>query len=155
MWISEKGTVLCKSKRGYLTVEASFLLPLTLGILFLVIYFSFYCFDRCASLQNAYLVSLRASNQWEAAPSAKEEYAKKEWEDLTNSLFIFLENKELQINADREKVELDFSGEIKNTLWKVFQLGPDNFTFSESMEARTIYPAKYIRKCDRWRDSWK
>lgn len=137
--------------RGYMTIEASFIIPCVFVIIFLLIYFGFYCFDRCVSLQNSYIVALRTSNQWEAGESQKKEYAKKEWEQITKDLFIFLEDKKFQIDVKGDLHTVGFCAEIENKLYEIFSFGPGKFQLSESMKARKIHPANVIRTYRLWR----
>lgn len=55
----------CKSKKyglkGYLTVEASFLIPMVLWLYLLFMFAAFFLYDRCLLTQDAYLLSFRGS----------------------------------------------------------------------------------------------
>ena len=48
---------------GYMSVEASFLITWTLFIFVLLIYLSFYTYDKCVLFQDAYTVCFRGSIQ--------------------------------------------------------------------------------------------
>lgn len=134
-----------------MTVEASLIMPLTFIVILLLLYFGFYCFDRCVSLQNCYIVALRTSNQWEAGVSQKKEYAQNEWEQLTNKILIFLEDKTFEIEINGDMHIAGFRADIQNKFFENFKLGPGRFQLSERMKARKIYPADIIRTYRLWR----
>ena len=135
-----------RALEGYLTVEASLVIPVALIVIMLTIYFGFFCFDQCVSMQNAYLVCLRASNQWEAGGTEKEEMAKSEWNRLTESLFISMNNKQLDIKASGRKVTAEFSASIANVYAEKFEIGPDRLKVCAKTEANTVYPARIVRE---------
>ncbi len=57
-------------KGAYMTVEASLLMPMVLCLFVILIYVSFYLYDRCVFQQDAYILCLRESIQKdEGAPS--------------------------------------------------------------------------------------
>ena len=52
-----------KTAKGYMTLEASFLITWTLFLFVLIIYLSFYSYDKCVLFQDAYTVCFRGSIQ--------------------------------------------------------------------------------------------
>ncbi len=52
-----------KTVKGYMTVEASFLVAWTIFIFIFLIYLSFYAYDKCVLFQDAYAVCFRGSIQ--------------------------------------------------------------------------------------------
>lgn len=52
-----------KTVKGYMTVEASFLVTWTIFIFIFLIYLSFYSYDKCVLFQDAYAVCFRGSIQ--------------------------------------------------------------------------------------------
>ena len=63
MVIEKRRGFLHKRAGGYMTVEASFLVSWTIFIFVLLIYLSFYTYDKCVLLQDAYAVCFRGSIQ--------------------------------------------------------------------------------------------
>lgn len=51
-----------KNEAGYLTAEAALVLPFVMTTLVLMIFLSFYCYDRCILEQCAYAAALRGSS---------------------------------------------------------------------------------------------
>jgi len=52
-----------KKAKGYMTLEASFLITWTLFVFVLLIYLSFYSYDKCVLFQDAYTVCFKGSIQ--------------------------------------------------------------------------------------------
>ncbi len=50
-----------KQLKGYMTVEASFVMPLVLLLYLLIIVSGFYLYDRCVLSQDTYLIAFRTS----------------------------------------------------------------------------------------------
>nr|WP_297766890.1 hypothetical protein [uncultured Butyrivibrio sp.] len=46
---------------GYMTVEASFIVPMTICVFILIIYFTNYMYARCMLAQDSYILAFRAS----------------------------------------------------------------------------------------------
>lgn len=63
MVVEERRGLLFKRVGGYMTVEASFLVSWTIFIFVLLIYLSFYTYDKCVLFQDAYAVCFRGSIQ--------------------------------------------------------------------------------------------
>lgn len=82
---------------GYLTVEASFLVPIAFILLCVVIYWGFFFYDTSVSVQCGYVSALRGSNQWQLSYAKQREYAHGQLETLIGETLLFM---------DPEKVEL-------------------------------------------------
>lgn len=54
-----------KKAKGYMTLEASFIITWTVFLFVLLIYLSFYSYDKCVLFQDAYTVCFRGSVQKE------------------------------------------------------------------------------------------
>ena len=52
---------MCKNLKGYMTVEASFVMPLVFFLYLLIILCGFFLYNRCVMSQNDYLVAFRES----------------------------------------------------------------------------------------------
>lgn len=59
------GVLLRKRVNGYMTLEASFIISWTVFLFVLLIYLSFYSYDKCVLFQDAYAVCFRGSIQKE------------------------------------------------------------------------------------------
>lgn len=50
-----------KSLKGYMTVEASYVMPIVIFLYLLIIFCGFFLYNRCVMSQNNYLLALRGS----------------------------------------------------------------------------------------------
>ena len=55
---------------GYMTVEASFIVPMVICVFALLIYFTNHVYARCVLAQDSYILAFRASMDKEKEPSA-------------------------------------------------------------------------------------
>lgn len=52
---------MCKKLKGYMTVEATYIVPVVLVIYVMLILCGFYLYDRCVIAQDNYLIAFRGS----------------------------------------------------------------------------------------------
>lgn len=55
---------------GYMTVEASFIVPMVICVFALIIYCTNYVYARCVLAQDSYILAFRASMEKELSPEA-------------------------------------------------------------------------------------
>lgn len=72
-------------QNAYFTVEAALVVPTALGILVMIIYMSFYLYDRCVMAQDCYVLSYRQSIEKGNADRAGQEKIR---EQLGGKLFM-------------------------------------------------------------------
>ena len=63
VWTGGSGMFMRKRAKGYMTVEASFIITWTVFVFVFLIYLSFYSYDKCVLFQDAYAVCFRGSIQ--------------------------------------------------------------------------------------------
>ena len=80
-----KGGLLFGDHDAYCTVEAALVIPIVLGILVMIIYLSFYLYDRCVMAQDCYVLSYRQSIEKGNADRAGQEKIR---EQLAGKLFM-------------------------------------------------------------------
>ena len=65
--------------KGYMTVEAAFVMPMVLCVFVMLIYTSFYLYDRCVFKQDDFILCFRESiRKEEGAPRVDPSYPSKE-----------------------------------------------------------------------------
>lgn len=82
---------------AYLTVEASFLVPVIVILLLMIIYWGFFFYDRSISVQCSYISALRGSNQWQLSYTGQREYAQGQLEILTEETLLFMEPEKVKL----------------------------------------------------------
>ena len=74
---------------GYMTVEATYIVPAAIMILVLLLYWGFFCYDKSVSIQCSYLAALRTSNEWGLTITEAEQLAMEELDEMTEERFLF------------------------------------------------------------------
>lgn len=137
-----------KKKRfyeGYLTVEASFLIPVTFMILMLLIYWGFYCYDKCVSVQCSYIAALRGSNQWEMSESQKEQYTMEQLEKLTQETILYVKTTDLHVDTSLTEIRAGVSGGINILASVDGKRKTDRWNMESEKKAYNLKPTSYIR----------
>lgn len=131
---------------GYMTVEASFIVPMAVMILVLLLYWGFFCYDKTVSIQCSYLAALRTSNQWDLTASEAERTALEELEQLTEERFLFIKKGELLANAGLLNIETSVSGKIEILFSKIRGDDMTEWQMNSKKSASRQKPTSYIRK---------
>ena len=123
-----------KGMRGYMTVEAGFVIPWVIFLFVFLIYASFYLYDKCVLFQDAYTVCFRGSIQKEAdGPSVyinahmKEQFGEK-----------YFGTDGVRTSFKREGQEVIVSGTLAEEHgWRI----------QTEARAHIMNPTKLIRRC--------
>ena len=78
-----------KQYDAYFTVEASFIIPMTVLLIILMLQYGFFCYEKSISIQCCYLAALRASNEWNLSGNEIENCAIEEMNQLLNERNIY------------------------------------------------------------------
>lgn len=130
---------------GYLTVEASFLVPITFVILLLLIYWGLYCYDKSVSVQCSYLAALRGASQWELSDEKRKEYAQEQLENLVEETFLFIRTKDLYIKKGIGEITAGTTGGMDILVGVEEIKEHDNWMLKSEKKASTLKPTSYIR----------
>ena len=131
---------------AYMTVEASFIVPLAVMIFLLLLYWGFFCYDKSVSVQCSYLAALRASNEWELTTSELKQMALEELDTLTEQMILFVKMDERTADANLLNIETEVSGNM-DILFSALR-GDDmtNWLIDSKKSAYRLKPSSYIRK---------
>ncbi|MBD5521510.1 MAG: pilus assembly protein [Lachnospiraceae bacterium] len=136
----------CNALKGYMTLEASFIMPWVIFLFAFLIYACFYLYDKCVLFQDAYVLALRGSVQKEEAEVL--EYVNGHMSKQFGSKYFGVGRVEGRVEKSKTEIKVIGSCSVKIPF--------DNFlTFSKeggwqiSMQAaaQIINPTKVIRKC--------
>lgn len=131
---------------GYMTVEASFVVPLVVMIILLLLYWGFFCYDKTVSIQCSYLAALRTSNQWDLTSSEAEQEALEELEQLTEEKFLFIKRGDLLAKAGILNIETAVTGKMEILFSKIRGDDMTEWQIDSKKSASRLKPASYIRK---------
>lgn len=129
---------------GYLTVEASFIVPILFGIMLFLISWGFYCYDKSVSVQCSYLASLRASNQWEIRNGEKEALAMEELEKLTAQTMLYIKPEKTYAKAGLLEIRTGITGGF--SIGGTEKKGSRKWMIQSEEKAYLLNPTSFIRR---------
>lgn len=129
---------------AYITLEATFIMPLTIMILISIIYMTFYLYNQCIMFQTSYLSALRGSQEIDKEDKEVSEYVYDSIRELSFVQIMTSHDKsEVMISSENIKVSLQTKIELINYIRDVFL--QDTLDMEVIAEAKRIYPAKLLR----------
>ena len=131
---------------GYLTLEATCLMPIILFCLLFILYMGFWEYDKCLTEQDIFTAMLRGSNEKELSN-----------EELNHELAVntFAENKYLnlwnvqeKIAVSKDSISFEWNGSVKTILdgSQVF-MEISTFALHGAYEVERYDPIGFIRNC--------
>ena len=131
---------------GYLTVEASFLVPLVFMILLLLIYWGFYCYDKSVSIQCSYLAALRGSNQWQMSDAEQEKFTLEQLKKLTGETQLFLKEQDIYVDAGLAEMKTGVLGSMDILFTALRGNDGEKWMVESEKKAYRLKPASFIRR---------
>lgn len=140
-----------RKQNGYMTLEASLIMPFVLYICLFIIYIGFFLYDRCIFMQDCYRIALRGSSVY-----------RDNNQDVYNAAYAYLNkitpgkyitnNYEFNISVEKE-ITVNASGEyIKPLLKMLWMEGNKTWTINSEEESKCINPTIIIRLCRELQD---
>lgn len=137
-----------KAAKGYMTVEAAFLVTWTMFVFVLLIYLSFYSYDKCVLFQDAYTVCFRGSIQKDEEQVVP--YINSHMQKQFGKKYFAVGK--VQGTADKSGHTTNVTGEcqVKVPVRQLFTMhGRAGWKIRTRAKAQIINPTKVIRRC-RW-----
>ena len=129
-----------------MTIEASFIIPLSLFLIILLIQMGFFLYEKSISVQCCYLAALRGSNAWELSGSKLEQYVEKSLEELWNEKQLYHIEEEKEIKVDITGVEVSITGNLQIPFSKVRGDNILGWNMDSHKKAIRNKPSSFIRK---------
>lgn len=140
----------CELKAVY-TVEAAFLLPMILTIIFMVIYIAYYYHDKALLQAAAYQAALRGSQLYGESNAAMELEAGMAARELIRGRLLIADNISIQASANMTEVTVSYKGsfQIPKAVmpYKLLRNAGSEISISESVKCMDA--VSFIRKF-RW-----
>ncbi len=111
------------------------LMPTIILLIALLIYLSFFLYNRCILSQDAYLLAFRGSIRKQEDESAVREYIEQSAKDLLGNKYIGMKQLEKSLEISNKKVMVKLKGKAVNG-WALTAAG----------QAERNDPVKYIRR---------
>lgn len=133
-----------KFVEAYLTIEASFLLPMAVIVTCFIIIYLFYLYNCCVVYQSCYISALRGSQMMDKTTDEISEKVEIFTEELLdNQIYDFVKEYEVSCNLFAVKTEAD--SEVKNIL-NVFDIVAEaEMEVGYCAEAKRIDPVMVLR----------
>lgn len=137
-----------KTAKGYMTVEASFIVTWTVFLFVLLIYLSFYSYDKCVLFQDAYAVCFRGSIQKREDQVVS--YISAHMQEQFGRKYFGVG--QVQGSVDRSGHTTSVTGEcqVKVPVRQLFTMyHKAGWRIRTQAKAQIVNPTKMIRRC-RW-----
>jgi len=131
-------------KKGYMTVEASVIMPLLVMIILFMVIFCFYLYNNCVVFQDCYISALRGSQIMDSNSSEiKSKVEVYISELLDNQVYEYEKNSTVEVSALSVKVAAKSS--VSNMFHSIGIYNKSSMDTDKSGEAARIDPTLIIR----------
>ncbi len=135
-----------KRVKGYMTVEASFLITWTIFLFVFLIYLSFYSYDKCILFQDSYAVCFRGSAQKDESMAAP--YINAHIREQFGKKYFGVGKVEGIVNAEGKTVSVTGECQVKVPIRSAFTMyGRSGWSIRTQARAQIINPTKMLRGC--------
>lgn len=132
-----------KSYAAYMTIEASFIVPVAFLLTILLLFFGFFCYEKSVSIQCCYLAALRGSNDWEKSGRELEELIEQTLTTLIEEKHFYQIEREYEIDTGITEVKVSMKEKWNNPLNIV---GEKEWDIISEKSAIRNKPSTYIRR---------
>lgn len=120
--------------KGYMTIEASVIIPITIGITVLSVLLTFFLYNHCVCYQGLYISALRGQQlRWEDNNTVRGKVDESLSELLSNQVYEYVSSAEASVSLVKINIECDVN--ISN---RVGPLGLYERGFTGSREVSVV-----------------
>lgn len=131
---------------GYLTVEASLIMPIVLYVCIAIIYLGFFQYDRCLMRQDAYRAALKGSSAFRDDNQRVFNTAYEKMEELASEKYMAT-SCDYKITV-QDKVSVLVEGSVHMPFRGIAGfVKASEWTIREKAESKCINPVIFIRTC--------
>lgn len=135
-----------KTAKGYMTLEASFIIIWTVFLFVLLIYLSFYSYDKCVLFQDAYAVCFRGSIQKREEQVVS--YINAHIKEQFGRKYFGVGQVQGHVDRDGNTTSVEGECQVKVPVRQLFTLyDKEGWKISTRARAQIINPTKVIRRC--------
>lgn len=127
-----------------MTVEAAMLMPAVILLMALLLYISFFLYNRCVLSQDAYILAFRGSIHRETERNDLQEYIEESAKNQFGNKYIGMKLLEKSPEVSNKKVTVRLEGRTVNG-WMLTAAG----------QAERNAPVEYIRKIRLMKKAWE
>lgn len=137
-----------KRIKGYLTVEASMIVPLVIFLIGFIFYLTFYLYNRCVVSQDTYILAFRGSTcsySCGKSPSEIKQSVVEKSGKQFGEKYVAIQTFVSTVEADKKKIIVEASGTM-NADFSRWLLPQRNWRFAAKGQAERICPTACVRK---------
>lgn len=133
---------------GYMTVEASFIVPWVFMLFILVLYFTFHLYNTDVVYQDCYIAALRGSQIHNADNGFVKNYVEGQISELLNNQ-LYEYSKEANVNISVTSIEVEAQSEMNINQGKLMMYRNKLLDTEQSAKAYRLNPVYLIRISER------
>ena len=143
-----------KRFKGYMTLEATLLMPMVICILVLLIYFTYYLYGRCIISEDAYVLAFRASvSDKGGAEYDPEGYVQEKAEVVAGNKYFGSLKPSFEAQALGKEIRVVGKSETRHRAMGRYFLKPSgSWGYEAAGKAKNRKYAKHIRTLTRLKD---
>lgn len=135
-----------RCSRGYMTVEAGFIVPWAFFIMVFLIYAGFYLYDKCVLFQDVYAVCFRGSIQKEA--DSQLSYVNAHLKEQFGQKYFAVEYVDGRVEQSGKELHTYGTCKVQIPIVNFLTMaGEDRWQIQTSAKAQILNPTDIIRKC--------
>ena len=140
-----------ESEKAYFTLEASLIIPMVLLFITLMIFMSFYSYDRSVLEHFAYEAALRGCGSHVKTNLEAQQLAQKAAGSLVEDKLFALKDFRYSADADANKVTVNYEGTVNMPFitWLGEYVPDIDFSIKVKKTANRLHRTKTIRICRR------
>lgn len=142
-----------KNCNAYFTVEATFIIPMVLLLIVLMIQYGFFCYEKSISVQCCYLAGLRASNEWELSQKEMEKFAMDEAEKLLKERALYPIERDISADVTLIGLEVEDKGYMEVLFSLIRKDSVNKLEINSKKSVGKTIPTVYIRRYHAVKDS--
>ena len=146
-----------KRYKGYMTIEASLLMPMVICVMALLIYFTYYLYGRCIISEDSYILAFRASiSDKDGNPYDPEGYVAQKASDVAGKKYFGSEKPVFLTNRNGKDVRVVGKSSSRHRAMGRFFLKPSgSWEFEAAGRATRRQYTRHIRTLTRLSDLGK
>lgn len=131
---------------GYMTVEATLIMPIVLYLCIFMMYSGFFLYDKCVMKQDAFRAVLKGSSIYGQDNAEAYNAAWEQMNTITAKKYIAADCQyEVQV---QDKVSVSISGYIDMPFWGLANLTKSSgWEIAETVESKCLNPTLFVRMC--------
>ena len=135
-----------RCSRGYMTVEAGFIIPWAFFIMIFLIYAGFYLYDKCVLFQDVYAICFRGSIQKEDNTQAA--YVNEHLNEQFGKKYFAVGHVDGKVEQSGKELQAYGTCRVQIPVVHFLTMtGNDSWQIQTSAKAQILNPTNIIRKC--------